>query len=270
MKYFTKTITSTLAVLLASTLTLSAEDKPASSSSIEAQANNPLANFKALNFHNYYIGELTGPSDDTADQAWIRYAQPFSVGKTNWLLRASLAIETKTTPTASKHTGLGDLNVFAAYLMDVGNPAISFGFGPLVNLPTATDDDLGSGKYSAGFVNVLFDATSKVFQYGYLLTWQHSFAERYAGLTVNSGALQPFAMLQLGGGTYLRSVGIWTYNLENDDYAVPIGFGIGQVFKAKKTVFNLFIEPQYTVLHRGDGLAQWQVFAGLNMQFLGK
>lgn len=35
---------------------------------------------------------------------------------------------------------------------------------------------------------------------------------------------------------------------------------------APKTAFNAFVEPQYTVLHDGDGMPRWQVFAGVNPQ----
>ena len=93
-----------------------------------AQANNPLANFTAFNLHNYYIGELTDPDKD-ANQFWARFAKPFSIGPTNWLMRASLPVNTfPVAPDFDHQTGLGDLNVFAAYLIDTGNPALS---GPL-------------------------------------------------------------------------------------------------------------------------------------------
>src|SRR5262245_1465017 len=95
-----------------------------------AQANNPLANMTAFNLQNYYIGELTD-SDEEANQFWFRFATPFSVADTKWLLRASLPINTfPTPPEGDKETGFGDLNVFAAYLFDTGNPAVSFGLGP--------------------------------------------------------------------------------------------------------------------------------------------
>ena len=145
-------------------------------SNAAAQANNPLANMTAFNIQDYYIGDLT-ESDDSANQAWFRFAKPFSVSDTNWLLRASLPVNTfPTSPDGDKETGIGDFNVFAAYLIDTGNPAVSFGFGPQVTAPTASKDELGSGKWSAGFANVLFNASSPQFQYGYLLTWQASFA----------------------------------------------------------------------------------------------
>ncbi|MEJ2469475.1 MAG: hypothetical protein P8Y51_10560, partial [Campylobacterales bacterium] len=88
--------------------------------------------------------------------------------------------------------------------------------------------------------------------------------------TVNIVAFQPFAMVQLGGGTYLRSVGIWYYDFEQEKYSIPIGLGVGQVIKRGKTVFNVFIEPQYSVADKGAGVTQWQVFTGLNIQFFGQ
>lgn len=233
-----------------------------------AQANNPLANMTAFNLQNYYIGELTG-SDESANQFWLRYAKPFSLGGGNWLMRASLPINTyPTPPNGDKETGIGDLNVFAAYLLDTGNPAISFGIGPQLSLPTATKDALGSEKWSAGFANVLFDARSKQYQYGYLLTWMASFAGEDNRDDVNVGALQPFGLYQLGKGRYLRSTGIWVYNFDSDTYSLPIGIGIGQVIPKGKTVYNIFVEPQWSIADKGSGWPEWQIFVGFNMQFL--
>lgn len=233
-----------------------------------AQANNPLANMTAFNLQDYYIGELT-EIDEDANQFWMRYAQPFSISDTDWLMRASLPINTYPVGANGSHeTGIGDFNVFAAYLMDTGNPAVSFGFGPQLTAPTATEDELGSEKWSAGLANVLFNASSPRFQYGYLLTWQHSFAGDDDRPDVNVAAFQPFAMYQLGGGTYLRSAPIWVYNLENDNYSVPLGVGIGQVIKSGNTVYNLFVEPQFSIADDGAGQPEWQIFMGFNMQFL--
>jgi len=254
------------ATILASTAQYAAASENAADAA--AQANNPLANMTALNFQDYYIGKLT-ESDDRANQFWLRYAKPFSVGKTNWLLRASLPVYSYPVgASGNTETGLSDLNLFAAYLFDTGNPAVSFGLGPQLTAPTATKDELGSEKWSAGFANVLFNAESKVFQYGYLLTWQASFAGNSDRSNVNVAAFQPFAFLQLGGGTYLRAAPIWMYNLENDDYSMPLGVGIGQVMKRGKTVYNFFVEPQFSVADRGPGQPDWQIFFALNLQFL--
>jgi len=246
---------------------LNASAQQQAGASDAAQANNPLANFTALNFQNYYIGELTDPDKD-ANQFWLRFAKPFSIGRSNWIFRASLPVNSyPVPPNLDTKTGIGDANAFAAYLIDTGNPAVSFGIGPQVTAPTATDDKLGSEKWSLGFANVLFNASSHKFQYGYLLTWQASVAGSHDRPNVNVGALQPFLFYQLGHGTYLRAAPIWAYNFQNDTYSVPLGLGIGQVIPKGKTVYNVFVEPQVSVADKGAGWPKWQLFVGFNMQF---
>ncbi len=243
-----------------------AQEKSAAADAV-AQANNPLANFTAFNVHDYYIGELTAP-DDYANQFWARFAQPFSIGQTNWLMRASLPVNTFPVPPAFEHkTGLSDLNVFAAYLIDTGNPTLSFGVGPQVTAPTATEEALGSEKWSLGLVNTLFSFASRKIQYGYLLSWQASVAGEEDRADVNIGAFQPFVFYQLGGRWYLRSTGVCAYNFENDTYSVPIGLGIGKVIPREKVIFNIFVEPQISIADKGDGWPKWPIFVGWNNQF---
>jgi len=230
-----------------------------------AQANNPLANLKAFNLHNYYIAELTG-TGESANQFWLRYAQPIGTPIGDWLIRASLPINRFPVGDDSE-SGLGDGNVFAAYLIDTGNPARSFGVGPLLGAPTATDDALGTGQWSAGVATVLFDATNPVVQWGALVTYQHKFAGSDRAPDVNLLAVQPFGFVQLGSGFYLRNVGIWTFNLQTGDFSIPVGLGLGKVFKVGSTVLNAFVEPQYSVATDGPGQPEFQVFTGFNMQF---
>jgi len=66
----------------------------------------------------------------------------------------------------------------------------------------------------------------------------------------------------------LRSAPLWVFDLENDTYNIPLGLGIGKVVKKGNTVFNMFIEPQFTVLHKGVGQPELTIFAALNLQFL--
>lgn len=236
--------------------------------SAAAQANNPLANMKALNFHNYYIPEYTEPLPESGNQFWVRYAQPMKIGKTTWLNRASLPIIGTSKP---DEFGLGDFNIFSAYLIPTKNPAISMGIGPQLTIPTATANALGSDKWSAGFANVFFDARSKKIQYGYLLTWQHSFAGDSSARDVNVGAFQYFAFYQLKQGWYLRSAPIWTFDLETDSFTIPLSLGGGKVMKKGSVVYNAFIEPQVSVADDGpNAWPEWQVFFALNLQFLGK
>ncbi len=233
----------------------------------DEQANNPLANATSLNFQNQYFGELTGLDED-ANQFYLRFAKPFEAFGGNWIFRATLPINTAPVGLNFAHkTAIGDLNLFAAYLIDTGNPGVSFDIGPQLTLPTATKDELGSEKWSAGFANVLFNGTNPKYQWGYLLTWQTSFAGDDDRDDVNVAALQPFLFYQLGQGWYLRSASVWTFNLENGNYAIPVSLGAGRVIKTEKAVVNMFVEPQYYVAHEGDGQPKWGVFGGINFQF---
>lgn len=225
-----------------------------------AQANNPLAGAYALNLQNYYATSLYGVPDETLNTFWIRGAVP--IGRT--LTRASLPLATRPTGGPDSQSGIGDFNIFTAYLF-IANPTTSLGVGPLVVAPTASDDVLGQGKWQLGAAAVAFKATPTV-QYGGLLTWQASIAGDSDRESTSLMAAQPFATLQLGGGTYLRSTGVWTFDLKSGDYAVPIGWGIGQVIKAGNLVYNIFIEPQITILHEGTGQPKFQLFAGMNFQ----
>jgi hypothetical protein len=200
-----------------------------------AQANNPLADFRAFNLQNYYIPELSGPIDATANNFVLRYAQPF--GK--WLMRASLPFARVPTGVSSTESGVGDLDV------------------------TAT----GAGKTQAGVAAVYFDATSQFLQWGGLLTYRTDIAGSGSRPDTSVLAAQPFYFFQLGKGKYLRGAPIWVFDLENDTYHVPVGLGIGQVIPTEKIVFNFFIEPQFTILSKGDGQPEFQLLMAVNMQF---
>jgi hypothetical protein len=263
-----KTILSMLAITVLHAVCSVRAETDAAPSADAAQANNPLANMKALNFHNYYIPSYTEPAPDSGNQFWLRYAQPMKIGNTMWLNRASLPITGYSNP---DEFGLGDFNIFSAYLIPTKNPAVSFGIGPQLTVPTATATALGTDKWSAGLANILFDGRSKKIQYGYLLTWQHSFAGKSDARDVNLAAFQYFVFYQLRQGWYLRSAPIWAFDLETDSFTIPIGLGAGKVVKKGSVVYNAFVEPQVSVADKGPSpWPEWQIFFALNLQFIGR
>lgn len=246
-------------------LTLAA---PAAQADDAADANNPLANVTAFNIQNYYFGEFTGPGDFDGNQFVLRYAKPLQIGNSSWLMRASLPYNSLPVgPGGSTKNGVGDFNLFAAYQFDTGNPGVSFAIGPQVTVPTATDSRLGADQWQLGLANVYFNATSPLYQYGYLLTWQTGVGSTNNNPRANLGAFQPFFFYQLGNGLYTGTAPIWSYNFQNDSYSMPIGLRLGKVTKKGDTVYNFFVEPQYSVIDHGAGLPKWQIYMALNMQF---
>ncbi len=217
------------------------------------QANNPLASLSSYNLQNQYIGNLT-TVDEPANVLNLRTVQLFEFFRT-WVSRATLPIVSLPVgPGFDTRSGTGDFNVFAGRLLDVGNPGITFAVGPSVTVPTASDSRLGTGSLNLGLANVLFNATSRRVQWGYLAVWEADVYQTHGNAQdVNRLFLQPFGILQLGDGWVLRSTGVWQFDFEEGNYATPVGLGVGRVIPLEKTILNVFVEPQYSVLTEGPG-----------------
>ena len=227
-----------------------------------AAANNPLANMTSFQLQNYYASDLYGLPDASSNTAWLRFVKPF--GK--WLVRASLPLATVPAGTTDNISGVGDFNAFVAYLMTDPSAPKQYGVGPLVSAPTASRDELGADAWQLGAAGVYFNLSSPVVQWGGLVTWQTSVS---GDDDVNISFVQPLLFFQMGKGAYLRSSGAMAFDIENSSYYVPVGFGIGKVVKSGRSVFNMWLEPQFTIVHDGEGYPAFQVFAGLNLQLLG-
>lgn len=259
MKFFFKTVSFSFLLMLFAVLNLSAQQKELDEETLK-KANDPMAHTKAFNVHNYIVSNVYGMPDVGQNQLLFRYAQP--LGKI--LLRGTLPVVTSSAPDVSPESGLGDFNLFAIYSVD--NAGNKFGVGPLITMPTGTNG-FSQDKWQAGLAALAFFARNHVFQSGTLLQWEASFAGKDEAKDINLLTAQLFGMWQLGGGTYLRSTGIWSFDLEDGTYNVPLGLGIGKVIKVNKVVFNIFAEPQFSVLAKGEGQPRFQTFVGFNTQF---
>lgn len=243
------------------------EAKPAASERDQVnKANNPLADLVAINLHNYYAPRLNGVPDESANTMFLRFVTPF------WRIipRVSLPISVvpAPNPTASvaSVTGIGDLNVFATFVVTPDDSPATLGLGPIYTAPTASNDALGNGKHEIGAA-ALTVWTKGIFLLGGLVNYQIGVGGDSNRPRTQFIAAQPFAFFQLGKGYYLRSAPIWFFNLERTEYNVPFGLGAGKAIIMEAAVVNLFIEPQFSIALRGIGQPAIQIFAGMNIQF---
>jgi len=236
---------------------------PAQTSDEVNEANNPLTPAITVNLQDQWAPRLYD-SDDKTNALLLRGVLPHLLGGVPQILRATLPIVTAPSADGNK-TGLGDLNLFDLVLMKRGK--VMLGFGPQLTLPTATDAVLGTGKWQAGLAAVGI-APQSWGLLGGLMTWQHSFAGPSDRPTQNNLTFQPFYIYNLPQGVYVRSTAIWNFNLASGAYVIPIGAGIGKVFEQSDgTTINVFAEPQWTIAHHGAGQPEFQLFAGVNLQF---
>jgi hypothetical protein len=246
-------------------LALPATTALAQESGSQNDANNPLTPKITINLQNYYIPELIGVPDADANQFLLRGLVPHETFGTPQLFRFTLSIATAPTFPDGDTTGLGDLTLMDLFMFP--GKQVSFGVGPMLVLPTATDDALGAGKWQAGVAGVAV-APQHWGLLGGLVTYQHSFAGDDDREDVSLLTFEPIIFYNLPEGFYLRSSATWNFDIENDTYYIPVGLGIGKVFQLnEKTTMNAFIEPQYTAAYDGIGAPRWQIFAGVNFQF---
>jgi len=228
------------------------------------EANSPLTPKITVDFQDQWAPTLYDTNANT-NAFLLRGVMPHKLFDEPQILRATLPVVTSPEVTGNNVTGLGDLNLFDLVLEKAGPVAI--GFGPQLTIPTASNDALGTGKWQAGLAGVVI-APHQWGLIGGLVTWQHSFAGESDRATQNNLAVQPFGLYNLPGGLYLRSTATWNFDLAHSHYSIPLGAGIGKVWLLSSgTTVNLFAEPQFTLAHNGPGQPQFQVFAGLNLQF---
>lgn len=230
------------------------------------KSNNPLNLAPGLNLQDYYTPKYDDSnihSNDMLLRGTLPIAPNDFIGVPQ-LLRATLPISTRPDPHGGYSTGVGDLNLFDIFLLKTDG--VQLGIGPLITAPTADKDELGTGKWQAGLAAIAIDSSPRGLL-GALVQYQSSFAGDSDRQHVESATLQPFVIYNLDAGWYLRSTATWTFDLKNDTHYIPLGLGGGKAWKSGSNIINAFIEPQWTVEHKGDGLPQFTLFAGINVTF---
>lgn len=253
------------ALVLAATM-VSAVCAQADNADMANKSNNPLNFAQGMNLEDYYTPKYYDSNIHT-NELLMRGTLPIAPNDfidVPQLLRATAPISTRPDPNGGYSTGEGDLNLYDVFLLKT--EGVQLGIGPQITAPTADQDELGSGKWQAGLVAIAIDASPRGLL-GALVQYQSSFAGDHDREHVETATFQPVVIHNLDQGWYVRSTAIWTFDLKNDTYYIPLGLGGGKVWKSGSNILNVFIEPQWTVERKGDALPQFTVFAGLNVTF---
>jgi hypothetical protein len=171
-------------------------------------------------------------------------------------------------PSDNRKTGIGDIN-YSLFFSPADAAKFIWGIGPSVNLPTAGSDALGSGKWSAGATGVVLVQPGWG-TYGGLVRQLWSFAGDSDRADVNQSLIEPFVNYNLPNGWYLIADPILTANWEadkaGDRWTVPIGGGVGKLFKIGNLPINSRIEAYYNIAKPDNG-PDWQTVFTFQMLF---
>jgi hypothetical protein len=147
--------------------------------------------------------------------------------------------------------GLGDLQ-FSAFMSPRKPGALVWGVGAITQIPTASHDSTGQGRWGLGPTAVALKM-GKVWVYGALINNVFDVGGDSDRQKINQMLLQPFVNYNFPDhpGRYLTFAPIITANWKaesGDEWTVPLGLGIGQIVKLGKLPVNFQAAYYYNVV----------------------
>jgi hypothetical protein len=223
-------------------------------------AQNPMADLMSFPVQtNVNFGY--GPKEKTQYVTNIQPVIPFHLSE-DWLLIsrtiAPLIHQPEFFDGQGSEFGLGDIT--QTLFFGPSEPgAFIWGAGPVFVLPTATDDRLGTDKWSIGPAAVGL-TIKPPWVFGALVQNIWSVAGSSRSPDVNQMLLQYFVNYNLPKGWYLTSSPIITANWEADSdntWTVPVGGGFGRLFTMGKLPVNMQVQGFYNVEKPDDIGPDW-------------
>ncbi len=244
-------------------------EKQESVDALRAAAQNPVANMISVPFQNNTDFNI-GPDNKTKNTLNIQPVWPFELNDDwNLITRTIFPVVSQPAlfPGQDRTNGLGD-TTFTAFLSPKEPGKIMWGAGPMFLLPTATDDTLGADKWGLGISGV---ALTKIDNWtiGALVSNIWSVAGS-GDNDINLFTLQYFANYNMKDGWYLVTAPINTANWEADSdnrWTIPLGGGVGRVFKMGKLPVNAQLSGYYNVETPDNFGAEWQMRAQIQFLF---
>ena len=214
---------------------------------LRSAVQNPISSLISLPFK--FTFDDGAPNGD-ADFLNINPVVPVTVGEWNLVNRALIPLidlegTVSGTPGIPNPTpgdgasGLGDIN-YSIYFSPVKTGKVIWGAGPSLNLPTASNDQLGSGKWNGGLTAVAL-TVPKWGSMGILGRQLWSFAGDDDRSDVNQFLLEPFVNYNFDKGWFILTDLVMTANWDapsSQRWTVPLGGGVGRVFKIGNQAIN--------------------------------
>ena len=247
---------------------LSAQDEASSTEkSLAKAAQNPVGDLISLPFQNNTNFDV-GPADRTQNILNIQPVWPISIGKKwNLITRTIIPVISQPAPGSDRTNGLGDVN-FTGFISPREPGKWIWGVGPALVFPTATDEVLGSEKWSVGpSVVVLTMPGPWVLGSLFSNTWSVAGSDDRAD--VNQFLWQYFINYNYPSGFYWTSAPIITANWEaasGQQWTVPFGGGFGKLLKIGKRPVNASIQGFYNV-EKPDSGGDWTLRIQVQLLF---
>ena len=234
-------------------------------------AQNPVGNLISVPFQNntnFHFGPLSGTQNILNIQPVI----PISVNdEWNIITRTIVPIvwNPSLAPGDPSTNGFGD-TVLTAFLSPAKPGNWIWGAGPVIQIPTNSNTELGNNNWGLGASGVVLHMEKgDPWVYGALVNNVWSLSSSKTGGSYNNGLIQPFVNYNFAGGLYLTSSPILTVNWKapsGQQWTVPVGGGVGKIFHFGELPVNSQIGAYYNV-ERPDNGAEWQLRIQVQLMF---
>jgi len=228
----------------------------------------PGAAMVSLPFQYNYLGEM-GPGGDFHNEVLkIQPVIPFVRDSGKFLLRPIVPLLSSEFPADT--SGVGDVFVQGYYIPHREGAAIELGFGPAVVLDTASDDSLGSGKWSLGPAIVLIHKTSDgKWTMAALANHIWSVAGDDDREDVSQTSLQPILTRSFPRSWSMTFSSESTYNWKADSgdaWTVPLGTSVSKVVRIGRLPVSFGVGGFYNV-ERPDDANRWTARLTMTLVF---
>ena len=211
---------------------------------------NPVADMISVPFQNNLNFGL-GPHNRAQNILNIQPVVPFNLTD-DWNLITRTIVPILRQPDLAKTTGdtngLGDIHL-SLFVSPSALGKVIWGLGPVLGFPTATDEVLGTRKWSAGPAAVALTIQGP-WVVGALAQQEWSYAGNDDRDKVSAFLFQYFVNYNFKGGFYLSSAPIITANWEaasGNKWVIPFGGGMGKIFRIGKLPVNAQTQAFYNV-----------------------
>ena len=244
---------------------LTEEEKMAA---LAKQSQNPIANLISVPFQNntsFGIGEY----DRTQNVLNIQPVVPFSGEHVRLITRTIIPViyQPDVDQQEGGTNGLSDINA-TFFFSPAKTGRVTWGAGPILVFPSATDDATGSGKWAAGPSAVALVMPGP-WVIGGLVNNVWSFAGDSEREDVNRFLFQYFINYNFPSRWYISSAPIITANWKapsGNRWIVPFGGGVGKVFAIGRQRFNASFQVFGNAV-TPDGGPTWSIRAQLVLLF---
>ena len=235
-----------------------AQDATSDTGDLAKTAQNPVGDLASLPLqNNMQFG--VGPDDRVLNVLNIQPVYPIDLNDDwNLITRTILPVISSPLPGTSRTNGIGDLN-FTAFFSPSAPGNVIWGVGPVLSFPTASDDVLGTDRYSGGLSAVVLTMPGN-WVVGALASQVWDYAGADDGTDVNSFLLQYFINYNFPSGWYFTSAPIMTANWDapsGEKWSIPIGGGAGKIVRLGKLPLNINSQLFYYV-EKPTGGPDWE------------